>query len=876
MKRFPQIVLLAFMTLVIVSLAAALGLWLFVPREKVAALITSELSGRLNQEIAVDSFSVGFYPDLEFVTRNVRIVDPPTSRELLSAQNVRFDLNLRALLNRKFVVEDIAIGSPRLDLIRSASGAWNIENLMRGMRSPEKKDETTPPVNLFGLGRIIIRNGSISIRDESSGQQIEVKNLSATLNLREETLRIDKASVTVPPLEGELSGTVSQLFKPTPLLDISTTLAIKKEGPLAARQAIAVPPGKKIADISLEASGDIERLRLRATFSLNPLVTADLSARGSIAGMLTVEEGLFTVDTLTAHIGKSTLALSGTLKDIWLEERSARLKGTTALSLREAVAFAKTDALAGLKLRGSASAAITLDASAEQAGLTATIDLDRAGFSLPRVMDKKIGAPGRLILDARYTYGDELVVDTFDFSMGREAITGSLEVQPGRDPRLKASFSASDFPLGHLNRLPAVTFEEGTLALSAQVWQSDEGLRFNADAGIDNATLAVRRMNQPFQNLDLRIHADHTKATLQAPSFFFGESHCRLDAEVTDFNTPRISGHLNTDLLDINKIIAAFTRQGEVSEKKPPSPETPPPQFSLDLNVRADALHFGRVKTGAVSAAWQTSGLVQKFDPFHIKAFGGTLEGMFELAVLRDGVCWDADFSGQDIILEELTDQLFAEREKLKGIISAQGTLKGGADADPEAVWRSINGELDYTANSVQFKESPLFKAMLLATRASGMLIPGLQQVSLANLLIDTLKSGSRTFHLNQLYFDTVDGSVDINDGLVRTDDSFFAGDAVNLLFQGDIDMPKENYNLRTRATPIGTIGSLVHKVPLIGKQIERIRNATLSLNFSVTGPFSDPTVQLTAVERLTPKDEEQSGEGESIIENTGRAVNRQ
>jgi hypothetical protein len=172
-------------------------------------------------------------------------------------------------------------------------------------------------------------------------------------------------------------------------------------------------------------------------------------------------------------------------------------------------------------------------------------------------------------------------------------------------------------------------------------------------------------------------------------------------------------------------------------------------------------------------------------------------------------------------------------------------------------MWRSINGELGYRATKTQFNESPLFKTMLLATRSTGMLIPGLQQISLANMLVDTLTSRGRSLNVNRVYFNSIVGTVHITDGLAHTEDSLFDGESVDLLFTGDIDLVKEDCTMKVRATPIGTIGSLVGKIPIIGKQIERLRNATLSFSFNVTGPLADPHVQLTAVERLIPQKKE-------------------
>jgi hypothetical protein len=246
--------------------------------------------------------------------------------------------------------------------------------------------------------------------------------------------------------------------------------------------------------------------------------------RGSIAGTLKVEDGLFTVDKLSAHLGKSTLSLAGTFNNIWENERSANLKGTTRLSLKEIVKLTNIDALSSYKLRGIADATIILFASAECVGLTTTVDLNKVNFSVPQIIDKKIGAPSKLSLDARYTFAGELVIDKFELSVGRDIISGKLEVQPERDPWLKTSFSTSDFSLRHLNRFPAVKFEEGTLDLSANIWQSKEGFRFSCDAVIDNGMLTVMPMNQPFTKLDAQINANNKKATIKTASFFL-ENH---------------------------------------------------------------------------------------------------------------------------------------------------------------------------------------------------------------------------------------------------------------------------------------------------------------------------------------------------------------
>ncbi|OPZ96282.1 MAG: hypothetical protein BWY71_01977 [Planctomycetes bacterium ADurb.Bin412] len=52
---------------------------------------------------------------------------------------------------------------------------------------------------------------------------------------------------------------------------------------------------------------------------------------------------------------------------------------------------------------------------------------------------------------------------------------------------------------------------------------------------------------------------------------------------------------------------------------------------------------------------------------------------------------------------------------------------------------------------------------------------------------------------------------------------------------------------------PTGTIDSLVQKIPLVGKSIDRIKKTTLSFDLVARGPFADPDVQLQAVKKILP-----------------------
>jgi hypothetical protein len=728
--------------------------------------------------------------------------------------------------------------------------------------SGEKKTDASKQVSWLEFGQIQINNGSIRIHDEASGQHLSIQKIAANFDVRKESLRIDLASLSLPSLEADLSGTVSEIFDPSPVLGINATLRIRKEGPFSDILSSDLPGGATIADISLDAFGQFTKIVLNTTFSFNPLATAKITTRGSITGTLQAKEGLLAIDAFEAYFGQSTLSLSGTCNNIWQKERTAHLEGKTSIALEETIALVGKELFSSLEITGGANATITLNTSMEQVGLNTNINLRNAGFTIPHVMHKKGGIPGVLVVDAYYSIPDELAVDNFQLVIDRAKINGKAQVRPESEPWFMTSFNTSGLPLTGLNRLPALQFEEGTLALTAKLWQSNPALKslnYKVDATIEHATLLLQALQEPIRDLDGRIEVSNDKVHVHSASFAFGESRYQAQAEVTDFSNPKIVGQLYTAALDINKIVDAFAKSKTGTEKSPSSKTATRPDFSLEVLVEADAMCFGKARTGAVSTIWHTSGRVQEFSPFHIYAFGGELKGALDLAVLSNGTSWAVDFNGQEMDIEVIEHQLLEKtlEGKAKGLLSVEGSLGGKVSRKKGEVWSSLDGILTLTATEGEIRQSPLFNSILLAMQfpASSLIVPGLREATLAGKFFDVVKTRGRTLNVKRMIFKGIDGTFQLAGGVAHTEDLFFNGETVDLLFKGDLDFAEEQIDMKIKATtPTGSIGSLLGKVPVAGKGWEKAKKSILSLSFIARGPILNPKVHLSAVERFKPE----------------------
>ncbi len=859
MNRLPKTVAIAVFLLLLVIAAAVAALWYFAPPDQVKDLITGELSSRLNRTVTMRDFSVGFYPDVEFTAHDMKILDMPSSREIAAAEKIRFDLDTLQLLKRRFVVETVSVGSPRVNIVRNAAGTWNIADAVRNASAATAAPDQAQPPARMEFKKITIRNGSITISDEKLGRHMTFDNLAGTINLREQAVTIDSASLAMPSLTAELSGTIANLFTADPLPDISAKVQLRKEGPLEDIASGRLPSGSKVADVALRASGSTRAMALKTTFSIDPLATAGLPARGSATGTLQAETGLCTIDNLDLRWGKNTFAFSGSVNNLWQKERAARLEGTSRLSLDETVPLVKSNALSNLGLTGPADARININASAGLTALSATVDLTKTAFTLPDIMSKESGSPASLLFDAQFSAIDELIINNFELMLGENKITGAASMKPGSDPWMQTSLRTSPIALPLFNQLRVVHCGGGVMTLSAEAWQKSrdqDELQYRARALMQDGTLTLKIMQEPFDKVNASIEAINNLVVIPRASFFLGEFPCQGKAEITIAGYPQITGQLYTAGLDIDALIRAFRKHEKPPQEPPPEPDAAP-GFALDIAVDAPFLCFGKLRTGAVSTLWHTSGRFQKFEPLYADLFGGTLDGAFHLSCQRGNTTWFTSFTGENMDIEALCAQFFTGETiaTAKGLLRAQGWLRGSAAGKKEDVWQSMQGDVRISASQGEIRQSALFNSILFALRfTQGIVpIPGIRDLNIITILRDVAKTLTRTLDVSRMVFKKIDGSFTITDGIARTEDLYFVGDDADFAFKGAFDLVRAEMDITINVIPTGTIDSLVQKIPLVGKHLDRVKKATLSFNLIARGPFAKPDVQLRAVDKILP-----------------------
>jgi len=849
--------------------AVVVAVRLFFPEEKIKGILTKEMSERLGHDVSIESVSLGLYPDLELVAREIQVIDRSTSQLLLSTGRIRIDMSLSELLRRRYVVETVNIGAPTLNLIRGADGMWNIEKLF-----PAKKGDGDTVAGeaggaapgAFDIGVVRVRNGAMGIRDEASGFGMSVTKIKADVDLKKDTISLSSAFVSLPATDAKLSGTIVRFSKPGRVFRIKADAQVRKSGPLAGFGPEGLKSGSKIADISFMLSGPMTEIAIEGDASMEQRATWGIDTTASLSGTLLTNEGVFEVAALDVSYGQCGLSFSGVCADLWSDNRSIRLEGTGGIVLAEAVKPAGAEMVATIEPEGKASVVVELTGSMKQVELKTSIDITGAGFTMPQLMRKQAGAPGSLAIDAYYALPGEFIVDGFKLALGDEKLTGKAQIKPGSEPWAQASIRAVDFPLDALDRLPSVGFErEGRASFAARAWQSTRGqnrMSYRGKGKIEHALLAAAALNYSISIESAMIEFENDRVSMRSASVSFAGSSCTVAAEMTDFDNPRITGMIRADTIDLDKIARAFAKDETGAEILQPASDEAKTgsNISAEIEIEANSLKAGDLRTGPVSTTLKASGKTYAFAPFDMEIFGGRLGGSIVLDSSGRYLQWATDFEGRDMRLEELAGQFQKGEMKFKGLLYGKGSLRGIAAPKTEQVLGSMEGDLSLRITEGEIREYLLFKNIFILMQVSPatLLVPGLREITALNTIIDAAKTSGRSLNPMCVVFNKIDGTFNIEDGVAHTEDLRLESGIADLLFKGDIDLGEGSLDMRISATPLGSVGSAIGKVPIAGKQLKRAKESVLSTDFIARGPISDPEVKLAVMENLRPRSEEE------------------
>lgn len=205
------------------------------------------------------NITLSFFPNIGANVGKVSLSEFNSEKQFAAIESAHVSLALLPLLSGQAVVNEVAVSGLQAALVKRKDGTTNIDDLLgpKEKKTGEKETGGKQPVK-FDIAAVSIEKTSLTYRDEGSGAQYAIKDLS---------LHTGRIANGVPGKIGLSAGVQAN----QPKLDINTQLKTTLTFDLDKQQY-------RLEGLDLQASGaalDISNLKLKANGDAN----ADLSAQ---------------------------------------------------------------------------------------------------------------------------------------------------------------------------------------------------------------------------------------------------------------------------------------------------------------------------------------------------------------------------------------------------------------------------------------------------------------------------------------------------------------------------------------------------------------------------------------------------------------------
>ena len=105
-------------------------------------------------------------------------------------------------------------------------------------------------------------------------------------------------------------------------------------------------------------------------------------------------------------------------------------------------------------------------------------------------------------------------------------------------------------------------------------------------------------------------------------------------------------------------------------------------------------------------------------------------------------------------------------------------------------------------------------------------------------------KPGSPGIQGERLYFDRIEGEIEIEKGKILVQNLTLQSPAINAAGAGTIDLNRDHLQLKIGLQPLGTADNLVNSIPVIGNILTGKDKSLVAYSLEVTGSLSNPQIK--------------------------------
>ncbi len=205
LKRLFNFIAYGFLFLILLLVVAGVVLTYYFPSERIRPIAEEQLTELLKIPVSIESLEFG-------ILRGIHISGLTLGEEnpLFDVQNIILDYDLTQLMQGRFVINQVLVQEPKLNLI-SVDGVWNFQPLLDLAGSEEKpppvvkKSEGLPVIPIaVDLREFAIRNVQVNLdMDGEMKSRMEGLSLEAHGKINREEIDVVLRTIMAPPAQGE-------------------------------------------------------------------------------------------------------------------------------------------------------------------------------------------------------------------------------------------------------------------------------------------------------------------------------------------------------------------------------------------------------------------------------------------------------------------------------------------------------------------------------------------------------------------------------------------------------------------------------------------------------------------------------------------------
>lgn len=482
-------------------------------------------------------------------------------------------------------------------------------------------------------------------------------------------------------------------------------------------------------------------------------------------------------------------------------------------------------------LSGILDSRLALSGLLDKPKISGIINLENAEISAAQFFHKVSGVPGTLSFDVRFQDGKQFVFDRMDFDVLPLHLSGRGSIWTDPSLRFLAYFGLDPLVLHRLPKgvvLGRGVIPHGTLSVSFDLnGAGTDWTRWNksgwvalTDGRLDNVGLDF-----PVTNIFLRMKLANHVAEVKDFEFHVQESVARFAGSIRDWETrPIVNFDMHAPQFDLELLIPKVGR----------SPLRIFLEHVADATEVESTLVFDRAWYKHLQFQTLTGKLVIRDNNVGINDVDGKIdEGKLNANVLvhlpiNEPAVVKASTHIEGIPLSDLEKTFLDEESQKKRFITGKLSVNGhveGHGRDPEGVIPTLNGKLD-----MKIVEGNVQR---------GTIVPKILTIMNFPVVVE----GKADFNKDGYAFDFQTATIDIQDGVMKSQDIILEGPVLRMTAAGEYDMGNDQLNLITAVSPFGSYSDLLKKIPVFGLLLDGDNDAILTALFEVKGPMDEPEV---------------------------------